>query len=98
MQWQYEWRGNSIQNTRVLVHEDELDIPQRQLGTLVIPPDPIPIMNARPENYTIDEQPVSTRYTIGPNGQANQIRIIIAPPSQPYISNRITTTPGNLTP
>jgi len=90
MRWQYEWRGSTIQNTRILVHEDELDIPQRQLGTLMLPPDPLPLLNARPENYSIDEQPVSTRYTM-----AGQIRIINTPAGQRYLSNRIVTTPGN---
>lgn len=89
MQFQFEWRGSTVQNTRVLVHEDELDIPQRQLGTLFIPPDPPPLFGARPENYDIDEQPVSTRYTMD-----GRIRIIPSP--MPYISNRIVTTPGNL--
>ena len=98
MKWQFDYRGSQIINTRVLVHEDELDIPQRQLGTLVIPPDPLPLINARPENYSIDEQPVSTRYTIGANGQASLIRVIISPPGQPYLSNRIVTTPGNIPP
>jgi hypothetical protein len=98
MRWQFEWQGSRVINRRILVHEDELDVPQRQLGTLVIPADPIPLINARPENYSIDEQPVSTRYTIGPNGQAALIRIITFPPGQPYYSNRIVTTPGNLKP
>ena len=53
--WQYQWTGSGLINTRVLVHEDELDIPQRQLGVVIIPPDPPPIMNARPEQYAIDE-------------------------------------------
>lgn len=98
MRWQFEWRGNRVINTRVLVHEDELDVPQRQLGTLVIPPDPLPLINARVENYSLDEQPVSTRYTIGPNGQAASIRVITQSPGQPYYSNRIVTTPGNIPP
>ena len=55
MRWQHEWHGNKIVNLRVLVHADELDEPQRQLGNLYIPADPPPIRNARPENYTIDE-------------------------------------------
>lgn len=57
MVWQYEWQGARLINTRVLVHPDELDVPQRQLGTIVVPPDPPPIMNARPEQYDIDETP-----------------------------------------
>ena len=98
MKFQHDWRGSQIINTRVLVHEDELDIPQRQLGTLVIPPDPLPLINARPENYSIDEQPVSTRYTIDANGNAAFIRVIMQPAGQPYLSNRIVTTPGNIPP
>lgn len=55
MQWQYEWAGTQLVNKRVLVHPDELDRPNRQLGTIFIPPDPLPIPNARPEGYPIDE-------------------------------------------
>ena len=53
--WQFEWAGTQLINKHILVSEDELDIPQRQLGTIIIPPDPVPIMNARPEQYYIDE-------------------------------------------
>src|SRR6516225_4202108 len=56
-----EWAGTQIINKRFLTHPDFLDEPQRQLGTLILPPDPPPIMNARPENYTADETPVTTR-------------------------------------
>ena len=31
------------------------DEPQRQLGTIILPPDPVSIPNARPEPYPIDE-------------------------------------------
>lgn len=65
MRWQVEWRGPRLKNTRVLVHEDELDIPQRQLGSpALLGPDPPPLINARPEQYFIDEQPVSSRVTM----------------------------------
>lgn len=95
MKWQHDWRGNHVMNTRVLVHHDELDTPQRQLGILLIPPDPIPVRHARPENYANEEQPVSTRYTIGPDGFASQVRVVIRPVGQVTLSNRIVTTPGN---
>jgi hypothetical protein len=55
MKWQHDWRGNKIINLRILVHEDELDIPNRQLGNLVLTADPPPIHNARPEGYALDE-------------------------------------------
>lgn len=56
LDWQFEFRGTRLDNTRHLVCPHCLDEPQRQLGTIFIPPDPLPLLNARPENYTIDEQ------------------------------------------
>lgn len=32
-----------------------LDIPQRQLGTIILSPDPVPLVGALPEPYAIDE-------------------------------------------
>lgn len=55
MRWQWDWNGPQLINKRILVDQDELDIPQEQLRSIVIPPDPNPLMNARPEPYTIDE-------------------------------------------
>ncbi len=68
MRWQWEWRGPRIVNTRILIHEDELDVPQRQLGSpALLGPDPVPVTNARIEAYAIDEYPVSTRYSMQGN-------------------------------
>lgn len=53
--WQWDWAGPKLINKRILVSPDELDKPQRQLGTIVLPPDPVPIQNARVEPYAIDE-------------------------------------------
>src|SRR5260370_22553299 len=53
LKWQFEWRGNRLENTRILVFEP--DEPQRQLGVIILPPDPPSIINARPEQYAIDE-------------------------------------------
>jgi hypothetical protein len=55
LQWQFQWAGTQLINTRVLVAPDMLDIPQRQLGTIILPPDPVSIIQARPEPYPIDE-------------------------------------------
>lgn len=90
LRWQYEWAGLKLVNKRILVFEDELDQPQRQLGTIILPPDPLPIDNARPENYAIDEEPVSVRYTMD-----GRIRVIMAVGvSHPL--ERIISVPGNL--
>lgn len=55
LSFQLEWRGTQIQNTNLLVCSECTDDLQRQLGTIILPPDPVPVMNARPENYPIDE-------------------------------------------
>ena len=90
LSWQYDWAGTQLINKRILVCEGGcLDKPQRQLGTILLPPDPTPIMNARPEQYAIDEYPVSTRYT-----QDGRIRVVRY---APYPLERIVTVPGNLT-
>ena len=92
MRFQHEWRGPRIVNTRILVHEDELDIPQRQLGIpALLGPDPVPVSNARPEQYNIDEYPVSTRYTMQGN-----VRVIMQHHGASTI-NLIATVQGGIT-
>lgn len=49
--WQFQWSGVKLQNLRLLVCKTCLDIPQPQLRTIVIPPDPLPVLNPRPESY-----------------------------------------------
>lgn len=53
--WQFDWQGTQLVNKRFLVVPDMWDEPQRQLGTIILPPDPVSIPNARPEVYPIDE-------------------------------------------
>jgi hypothetical protein len=55
LRWQFEYAGTQLINKRILVWEDELDTPQPQLKTLILPPDPVSIRYARPEQYPIDE-------------------------------------------
>lgn len=57
--WQFQWVGPRLQNLRFLVCPPCYDKPQPNLRTIVIPADPIPIMNARPENYVLDDNPLS---------------------------------------
>lgn len=59
LSWQFEWTGPKLQNLRILVCPECLDKPQPNIRTIVIPPDPVPIMNARPENYVSDNNPLS---------------------------------------
>lgn len=59
LRFQYQWQGPKLQNIRILVCCECYDIPQEQLRTIVLPPDPVPIMNARPEFNVSDDNPLS---------------------------------------
>ncbi len=52
---QTDWRGTQLQSLFTFVCEPCLDRPQRQLGTVILPPDPVGLLNARPEPYPSDE-------------------------------------------
>jgi hypothetical protein len=43
-----------MQNIRILVCKTCYDTPQEQLRAIVVPADPLPIIQARPENYVAD--------------------------------------------
>jgi hypothetical protein len=48
--WQLDWRGNSLQNLRILVcRRTCLDIPNDQLRSFSPPADPLPVHNPRPD-------------------------------------------------
>ena len=51
LSWQFDWRSNRLMNLRILVCPHCLDTPQDQYRPIVVPPDPVPIMNPRPELY-----------------------------------------------
>lgn len=44
-----------LQNLRILVCTQTcLDVPQPQLRTIILPPDPVPVSNPRPELYRVE--------------------------------------------
>ena len=54
--WQVEWSGTHLYNIQVLVCTDRCyDTPQEQLRTIILPPDPPPILNARVPNFEYEE-------------------------------------------
>ena len=55
LSWQMQWAGPTIINLRLLVCGKCLDAPTDQLRTIMIPADPPPVYNARPEAYALDE-------------------------------------------
>lgn len=65
LQWQYDWAGASMINKRILVCESCLDVPQTQLRAIILPADPVPIINPRTQDFVNSE--TNTRYTSGQN-------------------------------
>lgn len=61
LRWQYDYRGRNLANLRILVCDTCFDDPQPQLKPRILPPDPMPILNARTERYKENEQ--DTRIT-----------------------------------
>ncbi len=51
LQFQYEWGGSRLTNQNILVCNRCLDIPQQQLRSIIIPADPVPVFNPRPERF-----------------------------------------------
>lgn len=51
LKFQYQWNGLQLINLRILVCDLCYDIPSEQLRALILPPDPVPVMNPRPEAY-----------------------------------------------
>lgn len=68
--WQYEWFGPRTQRVNFLKCQRCLDVPQEQLRTFVLPADPVPVPNPRPEATTLDN-PITTINT-GPIGTLTQ--------------------------
>jgi hypothetical protein len=54
LNWQMDWAGASLINKRILVCNTCMDTPQQQLRAIVIPADPMPIVNPRVEPYAYD--------------------------------------------
>jgi len=65
LRWQFDWAGASLINKRLLVCGPCYDEPQQQLRAIVIPPDPMPIVNPRIQNFPTAE--TNTRATSGQN-------------------------------
>lgn len=55
LQWQFDYAGAGLINKRILVCSPCLDTPQNQLRSIILPADPVPIMNPRVENYAAAE-------------------------------------------
>lgn len=50
---QFQWAGTKLQNLNLLKCRRCLDVPSIQLKTIVLPADPLPVLNPRPEQYPV---------------------------------------------
>ena len=55
LRWQMAWAGNKLINTKQLVCRRCNDIPNTQLRAIVLPADPMPVMNPRVNNWQAAE-------------------------------------------
>lgn len=55
LQWQFDYAGAGLINKRILVCSPCLDTPQNQLRAIVLPADPMPIVNPRVQDYVAAE-------------------------------------------
>ncbi len=55
LQYQYQYNGTTLYNTRYRVCPTCMDIPQPQLLNPILPPDPLPVNDPRPPNYAANE-------------------------------------------
>ena len=88
LQWQYEWRGLTLQNLRLLVCPPCLDVPQDQLKPIIIGPDPVPVRDPRP-GYATTQEGFTPTFSV--------IELLEDNPYQPGAATVILTdTPGDL--
>lgn len=60
LQTQWDWQfGPRLRDLRLWVCASCYDIPQISGRTIVLPPDPVPIQNPRPEDYAAADNPLS---------------------------------------
>ncbi len=55
LQYQYQYNGTSLYNTRFRVCPTCMDDPQPQLLNPILPPDPMPVNDPRPPAYSVNE-------------------------------------------
>lgn len=54
LKWQLFYAGPNLQNKRLLVCRQCLDVPNAQFMPRILPADPLPTLNARPEPFDYD--------------------------------------------
>lgn len=88
MRRQFQWAGNTLEDTGLLVGFDQVDLPQDQFRTPILPPDPFPVLNPRPSpNVTPVPAIVGGPLPTSPDNQGFSVYllglVIIAAPTPP---------------
>ena len=103
LRWQYDWAGAGLINKRILVCDTCYDEPQNQLRAIIVPADPVPIVNPRVEPYAWDE--IDRRQVSGFNATNPQLvslfsKVILASPRltaifliKPVLRSRLVNRP-----
>jgi hypothetical protein len=96
LKWQYDWAGASLINKRLLVCTPCYDVPQEQLRAIIIPADPVPIINPRVEPYAWDE--IDRRQVSGYNTTSSTTGIPVqAGPTRVTTKDDIATNDDRVT-
>ncbi len=56
LRYQYQWAGDTMINLHLRVCDRCHDVPQEQLRIIRLPPDPLPVMDPRPEDFASAEE------------------------------------------
>lgn len=94
--FQYEWAGTHLYNTGALVCTTGnrcYDKPFEQLRTIILPPDPPPIMNARNPNFDVENGPPQT--TLSANVAQFAIQLPVADASVFSVGNFVYVQMNN---
>jgi hypothetical protein len=105
LQWQYQWQGNKLNNIKLLVCRKCNDRPQTQLRAIVLPADPMPVINPRIQDYVTaatNNRSTSGQNTIDPitgipiPGTNQRITTLNNLPGQPRVTQQTGSARGSL--
>lgn len=75
---QMEWTGSKLTWTGELVCDEHIDKPQAQLKAIRLPPDPLPLVNPRPEQFTTIDMPLGfTQYVMWADGLPLNFAVVL---------------------
>lgn len=82
--WQYQINGLTTINTGFRVCETCVDSLNYQFQNVPLPADPLPVMNARPEPYMLDEVDYLSTQDLVPIVTQDDVNIVVDDASQNY--------------